>query len=423
MKKMICEICESQKIKKENGVFVCQNCGAEYSLEDAKKLLKDIEETSVIENIKDVELTPVKNDEAKETLLEHLFSWLKVLSVFENRNFWLDRWDCNIKTDFLLTDESVYNAFKCDIKNLNPRKFYELTHEDLMAILDYKFFTDSKDKAYFLNDIYGAFNVNNIFENFKSLTDDSLFKYDGKYGEEVYIDYELKPLYYFHDMKKNEDFALKKLYLNYSNILNMSCDMNNYIFYQNNIIKLSLFKSMMTNKTHDFVSQQILIPSELKNIFDNYRKLEEQLITRHNNLKKFYNDNFEYIRKLYIDAIETISILETKFNLPFKYRKVNYIIELIDIIMEGRADNWKEAANIFSFDQFAQNVVLGFKDLSNRLDTISSKLTDITSKLNSIDYGLRSLNNTTSKLCSAIMDCREALINIMFDTRLDLIWK
>ena len=29
MKKMICEICESQKIKKENGVFVCQDCGTE----------------------------------------------------------------------------------------------------------------------------------------------------------------------------------------------------------------------------------------------------------------------------------------------------------------------------------------------------------------------------------------------------------
>ena len=37
MKKMVCEICESQSIKKENGVFVCKECGTEYSLEEAKK--------------------------------------------------------------------------------------------------------------------------------------------------------------------------------------------------------------------------------------------------------------------------------------------------------------------------------------------------------------------------------------------------
>lgn len=32
MKKMVCEICNSQNIKKENGVFVCKECGTEYSL-------------------------------------------------------------------------------------------------------------------------------------------------------------------------------------------------------------------------------------------------------------------------------------------------------------------------------------------------------------------------------------------------------
>lgn len=45
MKKMVCEICGSQSIKKDNGIFVCQECGTEYSLEEAKKLLVDIEES------------------------------------------------------------------------------------------------------------------------------------------------------------------------------------------------------------------------------------------------------------------------------------------------------------------------------------------------------------------------------------------
>ena len=44
---MVCEICESQSIKKENGVFVCLECGTEYSLDEAKKLLKEIDEELV----------------------------------------------------------------------------------------------------------------------------------------------------------------------------------------------------------------------------------------------------------------------------------------------------------------------------------------------------------------------------------------
>lgn len=47
MKKMVCEICGSQSIRKENGVFVCKECGAEYSLDDAKKLLKETSTTTV----------------------------------------------------------------------------------------------------------------------------------------------------------------------------------------------------------------------------------------------------------------------------------------------------------------------------------------------------------------------------------------
>lgn len=40
---MVCEICGSFSIRKENGVFVCQECGTEYSVEDAKKLLRDVD--------------------------------------------------------------------------------------------------------------------------------------------------------------------------------------------------------------------------------------------------------------------------------------------------------------------------------------------------------------------------------------------
>ena len=39
MKRLVCEMCGSTDIMKENGVFVCQTCGTKYSVEEAKKMM------------------------------------------------------------------------------------------------------------------------------------------------------------------------------------------------------------------------------------------------------------------------------------------------------------------------------------------------------------------------------------------------
>ena len=44
MKRMICEICGSSDFIKENGLFLCQSCGAKYSLEEARKIMTDVDE-------------------------------------------------------------------------------------------------------------------------------------------------------------------------------------------------------------------------------------------------------------------------------------------------------------------------------------------------------------------------------------------
>lgn len=47
MKQLTCEMCGSTDLIKQGGVFVCQNCGTKYSVEDAKKMM--IEGTVSIE--------------------------------------------------------------------------------------------------------------------------------------------------------------------------------------------------------------------------------------------------------------------------------------------------------------------------------------------------------------------------------------
>ena len=45
MKQIVCEMCGGNDIIKDEGLYVCQSCGAKYSPNDAKNLLKDIKVT------------------------------------------------------------------------------------------------------------------------------------------------------------------------------------------------------------------------------------------------------------------------------------------------------------------------------------------------------------------------------------------
>ena len=54
MKQLICEMCGSNNLLKQDGMFVCQDCGTKYSVEEAKKLMVEgtvqIDHTNMIEN-------------------------------------------------------------------------------------------------------------------------------------------------------------------------------------------------------------------------------------------------------------------------------------------------------------------------------------------------------------------------------------
>ena len=39
MKRLTCEMCGSNDVIKQEGLFVCQSCGTKYSVEEAKKMM------------------------------------------------------------------------------------------------------------------------------------------------------------------------------------------------------------------------------------------------------------------------------------------------------------------------------------------------------------------------------------------------
>ena len=54
MKALVCEMCNSNDLVKQDGYFVCQCCGTKYSVEEAKKMM--------IEGTVDVSGSTVKVD-------------------------------------------------------------------------------------------------------------------------------------------------------------------------------------------------------------------------------------------------------------------------------------------------------------------------------------------------------------------------
>ena len=64
MKQLKCEMCGSTDLVKQDGVFVCQSCGCKYSIEDAKKMMVEIEGTIEVQGT-------VKVDRSNE--LENLY--------------------------------------------------------------------------------------------------------------------------------------------------------------------------------------------------------------------------------------------------------------------------------------------------------------------------------------------------------------
>lgn len=59
MKQLTCEMCGGTDLIKQDGVFVCQNCGMKYSVEEAKKMMiegtVDVQGTVKIDDSDDVE--------------------------------------------------------------------------------------------------------------------------------------------------------------------------------------------------------------------------------------------------------------------------------------------------------------------------------------------------------------------------------
>ena len=82
MKAIVCEMCNSQDLVKQDGMYICQSCGTKYSTEDAKKLMVEIDNSKKLNNLYERARQSLDVDD-----LEHAAEYFKQI-LDENPNDW-----------------------------------------------------------------------------------------------------------------------------------------------------------------------------------------------------------------------------------------------------------------------------------------------------------------------------------------------
>lgn len=99
MKQLVCEMCGSTELIKQDGVFVCQSCGCKYSVEEARKMMVEVSGTVQVVN---------------SAQLENLINLAK--SSIESKNYAKAEDFCN---QALAMDDQSYDAWKLKAEAVN----------------------------------------------------------------------------------------------------------------------------------------------------------------------------------------------------------------------------------------------------------------------------------------------------------------
>ena len=132
MKQIVCEVCGSNDLVKEDGCFICQYCGAKYSPEEAKRLIVEVNgkvdvsgSKVTVDNTSFVErsLENARRAKAKEDW-EECEKYYNMVEQYEPTNYNVPLVKTQMKK-IIVTAKTLYSHPK------NVSKIYAALHTDL----------------------------------------------------------------------------------------------------------------------------------------------------------------------------------------------------------------------------------------------------------------------------------------------------
>ena len=130
MKQLKCEMCGSADLLKQEGAFICQNCGTKYSVEEAKKMLVegtvDVQGTVQLDNSNQIEnYYNLGQESIKAAALKKAAEYSDKILEIDSNNY--KGWKLKVKVDFLAYyvfgflakfDREAYDG--TDLNGINP---------------------------------------------------------------------------------------------------------------------------------------------------------------------------------------------------------------------------------------------------------------------------------------------------------------
>ena len=117
----------------------------------------------------------------------------------------------------------------------------------------------------------------------------------------------------------------------------------------------------------------------------------------------------DYICNLIKELNDNCLKLESDLFVPYKYRSVPILLNMIDLVNDGKATTWQDLVNLYDTHQYRLGVyekldainskldiiqntlVIGFATVAQQLTDVNSNLQNIGTKINSINEDLKSI--------------------------------
>lgn len=402
---MVCEICGSLKIKKENDVFICQECGTEYSLDEARKLLKEVDgeassDLSIVKEVKE-QNTDVSG---KDKLITLLYYWALNLSSLPDITVWF-----GYEYSALTCDE-FWSTTLPNIVNLKIEKYFpkidyrEVYTEDgiHLNMTSCSWYYDATTRrnekmAYITARFYNSeLNLDMILENImkKSSNYNRITSFFERYGN----------TYFFKHSTVKDGIPLKGFYDSFNFIAKASSKYNN-----SSPAELTLY----SKELGWFGTKFVPAPSSVQNSFINILKKSadtvKEFAREYNQLMDYYSSKYEEVCGVTKEIMKNCKDLEKELFLPIKYRNVSTILNLIDLLRDGKATNWTDLINLYDTHQYRLGVYERLDEINDKLDSIQQTLIVgftatiqglgiIQSQLNSINSRMSIIANDVSKI-------------------------
>ncbi len=139
MKKMVCQICECSNFTKSNGVFVCHDCGTSYSLEEARGLLKEVDDNLMISKGTDSIVAPTEESTPSDNFLALKEELISIYIAYQEK----DKLDSTIKEMRLIKNEYDFsNYFSKYLEQFKGKGNYRVPNFKNDPVIDPTFLND-----------------------------------------------------------------------------------------------------------------------------------------------------------------------------------------------------------------------------------------------------------------------------------------